>query len=60
VTGKRKPPASVDVDRLAAAHERRLAGLDAFVVEHEAEHGQITGEEMEAVVRRAREPRKPR
>ena len=39
---------------LKAAHERRLAALDAFLAEYEAEHGQITAEEMDAAARRAR------
>lgn len=41
--------------RLKTAHERRLAALDAFLAGWEAEHGEITEEEMTAAARRARE-----
>jgi hypothetical protein len=43
-----------DALKLKAAHERRLAALDAFLAEYEAEHGEITAEEMDAAARRAR------
>ena len=43
-----------DALRLKTAHERRLAALDAFVAEYEAEHGEISTEEMDAAARRAR------
>lgn len=43
-----------DALRLKAVHDRRLAALDAFVAEFEAEHGEITPEEMDAAARRAR------
>ena len=34
-----------------AAHERRLRALDAFFAAYEAEHGEITAEEMVAAKR---------
>ena len=40
--------------RLKVAHERRLEALAAFVAGYEAEHGEITPEEMRAATRRAR------
>jgi Arc/MetJ-type ribon-helix-helix transcriptional regulator len=43
-----------DALRLKAAHERRLAALDAFLAAYEAEHGEISTEEMDAAARRAR------
>lgn len=43
-----------DALRLKAAHERRLLALDAFLAQYEAEHGEITAEEMDAAARRAR------
>jgi hypothetical protein len=36
-------------------HDRRLRGIGDFIAAYEAEHGEITEEEMEAAVRRARE-----
>jgi Arc/MetJ-type ribon-helix-helix transcriptional regulator len=41
--------------RLKLDHDRRLRGIGDFIAEYEAEHGEITEEEMEAAVRRARE-----
>lgn len=43
-----------DALRLKAAHERRLAALDEFLTDFEAEHGQITEADMESAHRRAR------
>lgn len=43
-----------DALSLKAAQERRLAALDAFLDAYEAEHGQITAEEMDSAARRAR------
>ena len=40
--------------RLKLAHERRLDALAAFVGSYEAEHGEITPEEMRLAARRAR------
>ena len=40
--------------RLKLEHDRRLEALAAFIAAHEAEHGEITEEEMRAVSRRAR------
>ena len=36
-------------------HDRRLRALDEFIVGYEAEHGEITEEEVAGAVRRARE-----
>lgn len=44
-----------DALRLKLDHDRRLRGIDDFIAAYEAEHGEITEEEMEAAVRRARE-----
>jgi Arc/MetJ-type ribon-helix-helix transcriptional regulator len=44
-----------DALRLKLDHDRRLRGIGDFIAAYEAEHGEITGEEMEAAVRRARE-----
>jgi histidinol dehydrogenase len=38
-----------------AEHDQRLQAMDAFIAEYEAEHGEITEEEMEAAERWARE-----
>ena len=51
---------SSDVSAAAEATEpaavvRRLRGIGDFIAAYEAEHGEITEEEMEAAVRRARE-----
>jgi Arc/MetJ-type ribon-helix-helix transcriptional regulator len=43
-----------DALRLQAEHDRRLRGIDDFIAAYEAEHGEITEEEMEAAYRRAR------
>lgn len=43
-----------DALRLKLEHDRRLAALAAFIAAHEAEHGEITEEEMQAASRRAR------
>ena len=44
-----------DALRLKLDHDRRLGGIGDFIAAYEAEHGEITEEEMEAAVRRARE-----
>ena len=44
-----------DALRLKLEHDRRLRGLDDFIAAYEAEHGEITEEEMEAAVRSMRE-----
>lgn len=43
-----------DALRLKVEHDQRLQALDAFIAAYEAEHGFITEEEMDEVVRRAR------
>jgi hypothetical protein len=43
-----------DALRLKAAHDRRMQALDEFVAAYEAEHGEITEEEMREAGRRAR------
>jgi Arc/MetJ-type ribon-helix-helix transcriptional regulator len=43
-----------DALRLKAEHDRRLRGMDDFIAAHEAEHGEITEEDMEAAYRRAK------
>jgi len=43
-----------DALRLKLEHEQRLDALASFVHAYEAEHGEITGEEMERAARRAR------
>jgi hypothetical protein len=43
-----------DALRLKLEHDRRLHALAAFVAAYEAEHGEITEEEMRAASRRAR------
>jgi hypothetical protein len=40
--------------RLKAEHDRRLRGVDDFLAAYEAEHGEITDEQMEAAYRRAK------
>ena len=42
-----------DALRLKAEHDRRLRGIDDFTAAYEAEHGEITDEQMEAAYRRA-------
>ena len=44
-----------DALRLKLAHERRLEALAAFVSAYEADHGEITPEEMRLAARRARQ-----
>lgn len=44
-----------DALRLKADHDRRLQALDEFLAAYEAEHGEITEEEMRDAARRARE-----
>lgn len=44
-----------DALRLKVDHDRRLRGIGDFIAAYEAEHGEITEEEMDAAVRRARE-----
>ena len=43
-----------DALRLKVEHDRRLRALDEFIVGYEAEHGEITEDEMTGAVRRAR------
>ena len=43
-----------DAMRLKLEHDRRLIALAAFVADYEAEHGEITEEEMEWAAREAR------
>jgi Arc/MetJ-type ribon-helix-helix transcriptional regulator len=43
-----------DALRLKLEHERRLEALAEFIVDYEAEHGEITPEEMRMAARRAR------
>lgn len=44
-----------DALRLKADHDRRLRALDDFFAAYEAEHGEITEDEMRDAARRARE-----
>lgn len=44
-----------DALRQKAAQERRLAALDVFLADWEAEHGEITDADIVAAQRRARE-----
>lgn len=44
-----------DALRLKLEHDRRLRGLDDFIAAYEAEHGEITEEEMEAAERSMRQ-----
>jgi Arc/MetJ-type ribon-helix-helix transcriptional regulator len=44
-----------DALRLKADHDRRLRALDDFLAAYEAEHGQITEDEVRDAARRARE-----
>lgn len=39
---------------LKADHDRRMRALDEFLTAYEAEHGEITEEEVSAAARRAR------
>jgi len=43
-----------DALRLKVDHERRLRALDDFLAAYEAEHGEITEEDMRDAARRAR------
>ena len=42
-----------DALRLKLEHDRRLRALGAFIAAHEAEHGEITDDDMARAVRRA-------
>jgi Arc/MetJ-type ribon-helix-helix transcriptional regulator len=44
-----------DALKLKADHDRRLRALDHFLAAYEAEHGEITDNEMRDTARRARE-----
>jgi Arc/MetJ-type ribon-helix-helix transcriptional regulator len=44
-----------DALRLKADQDRRLRAVDDFLAAYEAEHGEITEDEMRAAARRARE-----
>jgi Arc/MetJ-type ribon-helix-helix transcriptional regulator len=44
-----------DALRLKAEHDQRLQALDNFLAAYEAEHGEISDEEMHEASRRARE-----
>ena len=44
-----------DALKLKADHDRRLQALDDFLGAYEAEHGEITEDEMRDAARRARE-----
>jgi hypothetical protein len=44
-----------DALKLKADHDRRLQALDDFLTAYEAEHGQITEDDMRDAARRARE-----
>ena len=43
-----------DALRRQADHDRRMKALDDFLAAYEAEHGEISGDEMQAASRRAR------
>jgi len=43
-----------DALRLKADHDRRMRALDEFIAAYEAEHGEITEEEIRDAARRAR------
>lgn len=43
-----------DALRLKADHDRRIDALASFIEAYEAEHGEITAEEMRTAARRAR------
>jgi Arc/MetJ-type ribon-helix-helix transcriptional regulator len=58
VTGGRAESISAwvnDALRLKADHDRRLRALDDFLAAYQAEHGEITDDEMRDAARRARE-----
>jgi Arc/MetJ-type ribon-helix-helix transcriptional regulator len=44
-----------DALRLKTNHDRRLQAIDDFLAAYEAEHGEITEDEMRDAARRARE-----
>jgi hypothetical protein len=44
-----------DALRLKVEHDRRMQALDEFIADYEAQHGEITEQEMTAAARRARE-----
>lgn len=57
VTGGRAESVSAwvnDALRLKADHDRRLQALDDFLAVYQAEHGEITDDEMRDAARRAR------
>jgi Arc/MetJ-type ribon-helix-helix transcriptional regulator len=43
-----------DALRLKVEHDRRLRGIDDFIAAYEAEHGEISDEDMEAAHRAAK------
>ena len=43
-----------DALHLKVEHDRRLRGIDDFIAAYEAEHGEITDEQMDAAYRRAK------
>jgi len=43
-----------DALRRHADHERRISAIDAFLAAYEAEHGEISEQEIQAAARRAR------
>jgi hypothetical protein len=43
-----------DALRLKIEHDRRLRGIDDFIAAYEAEHGEITDEDMDAAYRAAK------
>jgi hypothetical protein len=44
-----------DALRMKTEHDRRMRALDEFIAAYEAEHGEITEDEMVDASRRARE-----
>jgi hypothetical protein len=44
-----------DALRMKAEHDRRMQALDDFIAAYEADHGEITEDEMVDAARRARE-----
>ena len=43
-----------DALRLKVEHDRRMRALDEFIADYEAQHGEITEQEMTAAARQAR------
>jgi hypothetical protein len=43
-----------DALRLKIEHDRRLRGIDDFIAAYEAEHGEITDQDMDAAYRAAK------